>query len=60
MERIDRERKMQRELQELNIAMGVLLQRAEKEKETLSENVVSNVKRTDSSLRGEVEKWSSE
>ena len=44
MERIDRERKMQRELQELNIAMGVLLQRAEKDKEALSENVVSNVK----------------
>ncbi|MGO9376359.1 MAG: response regulator [Syntrophobacteraceae bacterium] len=44
IERIDRERKMQRELQELNIAMGVLLQRAEKDKETLSENVVSNVK----------------
>jgi FixJ family two-component response regulator len=44
MERIDRERKMQRELQELNITMGVLLQRAEKDKETLSENVVSNVK----------------
>jgi FixJ family two-component response regulator len=44
MERIDRERKMQRELQELNITMGVLLQRAEKDKEALSENVVSNVK----------------
>jgi FixJ family two-component response regulator len=44
MERIDRERKMQRELQELNITMGVLLQRAEKDKEVLSENVVSNVK----------------
>jgi FixJ family two-component response regulator len=44
MERIDRERKMQRELQEFNIAMGVLLQRAEKDKEKLSENVVSNVK----------------
>ncbi len=44
MERIDRERKMQRELQELNIAMGVLLQRAEKDKEALSENIVSNVK----------------
>ena len=44
VERIDRERKMQRELRELNIAMGVLLQRAEKDKETLSENVVSNVK----------------
>jgi FixJ family two-component response regulator len=44
IERIDRERKMKRELRELNIAMGVLLQRAEKDKETLSENVVSNVK----------------
>ncbi len=44
MERIERERMLQRELQELNIAMGVLLQRAEKDKETLSENVVSNVK----------------
>ena len=44
MERIERERMLQRELQELNIAMGVLLQRAEKDKETLSENVVSNVR----------------
>ncbi len=44
MERIDRERKIQRELQELNIAMGVLLHRAEKDKAILSENVVSNVK----------------
>ena len=44
MERIDRERKMQRELRELNIAMGVLFQRAEKDKEKLSENVLSNVK----------------
>ncbi len=43
MQRIDRERKMQRELRELNIAMGVLLQRAEKDKETLCKNVVSNV-----------------
>jgi FixJ family two-component response regulator len=43
MERINHERKMQRELRELNIAMGVLLQRAEKDKETLSQNVVSNV-----------------
>ncbi len=32
MERIDRERKMQRELRELNVAMGVLLQRAEKKR----------------------------
>jgi len=44
MERIDRERKMQRDLQEMNIAMGVLLQRAEKDKDALGENVVSNVK----------------
>ena len=44
MERIDRERKMKRQLQEVNIALGVLFQRAEKDKETLSENVVSNVK----------------
>jgi len=44
IERIDRERKMNRELQELNIAMGVLLQRVEKDKETLSKNVISNVK----------------
>jgi FixJ family two-component response regulator len=44
IERIDRERKMQRELREFNITMGVLLQRAEKDKATLSENVVSNVK----------------
>ncbi len=44
MERIDRERKIQRELKELNIALGVLFQRAEKDKETLSENVVFNVK----------------
>jgi len=44
MERIERERKLQRELRELNIAMGVLLQRAEKEKEKLGADVVSNVK----------------
>ena len=44
IERIDRERKMQTQLQELNIAMGVLLQRVEKDKETLSKNVISNVK----------------
>ena len=43
MERIDRERKMQRELQELNIAMGVLLQRAEREREELGSDIVSNV-----------------
>jgi len=45
IERIDRERKMQRQLKEMNIAMGVLLQRAEKDKDTLSENVVYNVKK---------------
>lgn len=44
MERIDRERKMQRELKELNIAMEVLLQRAEKDKHALGESVLSNVK----------------
>ena len=44
MERIDRERKMQRELRELNVAMGVLLQRAEREKDKLGADVVSNVK----------------
>ncbi len=43
MERIDRERKMKRELRELNITMGVLLQRAEREKEKLGADVVSNV-----------------
>ena len=43
IERIDRERKMQRELRELNITMGVLLQRAEREKEKIGADVVSNV-----------------
>jgi FixJ family two-component response regulator len=44
MERIDRERKMQRELQELNTTLEVLLRRTEKEKEKLGADVVSNVK----------------
>jgi DNA-binding response OmpR family regulator len=44
IERIDRERKMKRELKALNITIEVLLQRAEKDKETLNESVVSNVK----------------
>ncbi|MGV8075239.1 MAG: response regulator [Syntrophobacteraceae bacterium] len=44
LERIDRERKMQRELREMNIALEVLLQRAEREKEKLGATVVSNVK----------------
>lgn len=44
IERIDRERKMEMELRELNTAMSVLLHRAEKDKETLSANVISNVK----------------
>jgi CheY-like chemotaxis protein len=44
MERIDLERKMQRVLRELNTTLEVLLKRAEKDKETLSENVVSSVK----------------
>jgi DNA-binding response OmpR family regulator len=46
VERIDRERKMRRELRELNVALGVLLQRAEKEKEELSDGIVSNVQKT--------------
>ena len=44
IERIDRERKMRRQLHEVNRALGVLFQRAEKDKDTLSENVVFNVK----------------
>jgi len=44
MERIDREWKMRRDLRELNTTMGALLQRAVKDKETLSEIVVSNVR----------------
>ncbi len=44
IERIDRERKMQKELQELNIAMAVLLQRAGKEKEDLHADITLNVK----------------
>ena len=44
IERIDRERKMRRELQEMNIAMGVLLQRTEREKEKVGAIVTSNIK----------------
>jgi FixJ family two-component response regulator len=44
IERIDRERKMRRQLHEVNMALGVLFQRAEKDKDTLSENVLYNVK----------------
>jgi FixJ family two-component response regulator len=44
IERIDGERKMKRELQEMNIAIGVLLQRAQKEKENLGAVVSSNIK----------------
>ena len=43
IERIDHERKVNRELRESNIAMGVLLQRMEKERAALGEDVVSNV-----------------
>ncbi len=46
VERINRERKMQRELQELNVTLGVLLQRAEKDKEKLSQDIVTNVQET--------------
>ncbi|MHC1728245.1 MAG: response regulator [Syntrophobacteraceae bacterium] len=44
LERIDRERKMLKGLQDLNTALGVLLQRGEAEREELSAEVVSNVK----------------
>ncbi len=44
IERIDRERKMQTELQELNIAMAVLLQRAGREKDDLRADIALNVK----------------
>lgn len=42
IERIDRERKMQRELQELNVAMGVVLDRVQKEKDALGAGIASN------------------
>jgi DNA-binding NarL/FixJ family response regulator len=44
IERLNRERKMQRELRDLNTALGVLLERGEKEREKISAQVVSNVK----------------
>jgi FixJ family two-component response regulator len=44
IERIDRERRMRRELQDLNTAMRVLLQQAQGEKEKLGADVVSNVR----------------
>jgi DNA-binding NarL/FixJ family response regulator len=44
IERLTRERKMQRELRDLNTALGVLLERGEKEREKISAQVVSNVK----------------
>lgn len=44
VERVRRERKMHIDLQEANIALGVLLQQASKEKEALRENVVFNMK----------------
>jgi len=46
IERVNRERQMQRELQELNITLGVLLQRTEKEKETLRREIVTNLEST--------------
>jgi DNA-binding NarL/FixJ family response regulator len=46
LERIGRERRMQRELRELNITLGVLLQRTEKDKEALAENIASNLQAT--------------
>ncbi len=44
IERIDRERRIQRELHDSNTAIRVLLQQTEKEKEKLGADVVSNVK----------------
>ncbi|MDR3568918.1 MAG: response regulator [Syntrophobacteraceae bacterium] len=44
IERIERERKMQKELRELNIAMAVLLQRAGKDKDNLQADIAANVK----------------
>ena len=44
IERIERERKMQKELQELNIAMAVLLQRTGKQKDDLQADIALNVK----------------
>jgi DNA-binding response OmpR family regulator len=46
VERIDRERKMRKELEHLNITLEVLLQRAEKETETLTQSVLTNVRET--------------
>jgi len=44
IERISRERKLQRELQELNTGLGVLLQGLEREKLKLSADVTANIK----------------
>lgn len=44
IERVNRERKLQRELQELNTGLGVLLQGMEREKLKLSSDVKANVK----------------
>jgi DNA-binding response OmpR family regulator len=41
--RLNRERKMRRELQDLNTALGVLLQRGEEERVKINAQVVSNV-----------------
>ncbi len=46
IERINRERKMQKELQELNVTMAVLLRRAEKQKDDLSRDIALNMKKS--------------
>jgi FixJ family two-component response regulator len=46
VERANRERKMQRDLQEFNIALKVLLQKAEKDRQNFSRDIISNVKGT--------------
>jgi len=44
IERIERERKMRRELHEMNVTLEVLLQRSEREKEELRAAIASNVR----------------
>ncbi len=44
VERIERERKMKKDLQELNVAMAVLLQRSAKQKDDLQTDITMNIK----------------
>jgi FixJ family two-component response regulator len=45
IERIDRERKLRRELQETNVALGVLLRQSDREKDELSASIASIIKK---------------